>query len=451
MKQNLTEQIKNAGVVGAGGAGFPTHVKLGAKAEYVVVNGAECEPLLRVDQQLMARQPERLLRALCLAMKMTGASNGIIALKEKYHEAVETLSRLLPQYPGIRLQLFGAFYPAGDEQVVVYETTGRIIPEGGIPLNVGVVVLNVETLLNVLDACENNRPVTDTYVTLTGAVREKKTVCIPLGITVKEALSLAGGPTLAHYAVVNGGPMMGRIVGPDSRITKTTKGLIVLPADHPLLASLQRSVSAMLRSAKTACMNCSLCTEVCPRNMLGHRLEPHKLMRTAAYGSLCDRELTALSAYLCCGCRICEYACVMDLQPWKLNEMLKTELGREQIKNTMHETPKQVHPFRQYKKFPVHKLIYRLGLSEYDQPAPLDAHNAESGVSGGPHVFEEVRLPLKQHVGASAEPIAAVGERVGKGQRIAEMKDDKLGACLHASISGTIAGITEDEMIIRSE
>lgn len=443
MDKNLIDLIRDAGVVGAGGAGFPTHVKLNAKAEYVVVNGAECEPLLRVDQQLMARQPERLLQALSLAMKLTGANHGIIALKEKYHEAVEALSALLPQYPAVHLQLLGSFYPAGDEQVIVYEATGRIIPEGGIPLNVGVVVSNVETMLNVLEACENQSPVTDKYVTLTGAVREKKTVKVPLGITVREALSLAGGPVPQEYAVINGGPMMGRIVEPESRITKTTKGLIVLPADHPLLESLNKSVPAMLREARTACMNCSLCTEVCPRNMLGHRLEPHKLMRTATYGGLCDKELTPVSAYLCCGCRMCEYACVMGLQPWKLNGVLKGELGKNQIKNTMHETPEHVHPFRDYKKFPVHRLIYRLGLDGCDEPAPMDGERAVS--------FKEVGIPLKQHTGAPAEPVKKPGDRVCKGDLIAEMKDGKLGASLHASISGTITDITAEEIIIRSE
>lgn len=442
MEKNLIDLIKDGGVVGAGGAGFPTHVKLNAKAEYVIVNGAECEPLLCVDQQLMAQQPERLLQALSLAMEQTGAKHGIIALKEKYHEAVEALSAQLPRYPAVRLQLLGAFYPAGDEQVTVYEATGKIIPEGGIPLNVGVVVSNVETMLNLLSAYENQTPVTEKYVTLTGAVRERKTVLVPLGITVSEALALAGGPIPKEYAVVNGGPMMGRIVAPDSRITKTTKGLIVLPKEHPLLKSLNKSVSSMLREAKTACMNCSLCTEVCPRNMLGHRLEPHKLMRTASYGGLCDKELTPVSAYLCCGCRLCEYACVMDLQPWKLNGVLKEELGKNQIKNNMHETPKSVNPFRSYKKFPVHRLIYRLGLSEYDQPAPL----TECTVT-----FSKVGILLKQHTGAPAEPIKKVGERVCKGELIAEMKDGKLGASLHASISGMITDITAEEMIIRSE
>ena len=223
MQENLTALVESAGIVGAGGAGFPTHVKLNAKAETVIINGAECEPLLRVDQQLMAKQAGRLLAALDKIVAHLGANEGVVALKEHYHTAAEALQRELPKYPKLRLHLLGAFYPAGDEQVIVYEVTGRVVPEGGIPMNVGVVVTNVETALNVLDAVDGH-PVTKKYVTVTGAVRTPKTVKVPLGITVAEALELAGGPTVADYRIVNGGPMMGRLVPPESAITKTTKG-----------------------------------------------------------------------------------------------------------------------------------------------------------------------------------------------------------------------------------
>ena len=160
-------------------------------------------------------------------MEQVGASQGVVALKEHYHAAVEALERELSRHPKLRIHRMGAFYPAGDEQVIVYEVTGRVVPEGGIPLNVGVVVSNVETALNVLAAVRHQAPVIEKYVTLTGAVRTPKTMKVPLGITVAEALALAGGPTVEHYEVINGGPMMGRVVSTGSAITKTTKGLIV--------------------------------------------------------------------------------------------------------------------------------------------------------------------------------------------------------------------------------
>ena len=196
MQENLLGLVEQAGVVGAGGAGFPTHVKLKAQADTVIINGAECEPLLRVDQQLMALRAGDLLDALDLLVEQVGASQGVVALKEHYHAAVEALERELSRHPRLRIHRMGAFYPAGDEQVIVYEVTGRVVPEGGIPLNVGVVVSNVETALNVLAAVRHQAPVIEKYVTLTGAVRTPKTVKVPLGITVAEALALAVLPVL---------------------------------------------------------------------------------------------------------------------------------------------------------------------------------------------------------------------------------------------------------------
>ena len=413
MQENLLGLVEQAGVVGAGGAGFPTHVKLKAQADTVIINGAECEPLLRVDQQLMALQAGDLLDALDLLVEQVGASQGVVALKEHYHAAVEALERELSRHPKLRIHRMGAFYPAGDEQVIVYEVTGRVVPEGGIPLNVGVVVSNVETALNVLAAVRHQAPVIEKYVTLTGAVRTPKTVK---------------------------GPMMGRVVSTGSAITKTTKGLIVVPEGHSLLQSLNRPVPRMLQDARVACMQCSLCSEVCPRGLLGHRIQPHKMMRLAAYGALCDPEYTPMNAFLCCGCRLCEYACVMGLQPWKLNGMLKGEMGKKGVRNALHNQPEAAAPFRQYKRYPVHKLIHQLGLDGYDVPAPMEDSSCD---------YQMVTLPLSQGVGAPAQPVVRAGDRVEKGALIAAAPEGKLGANLHASIAGTVTAVTEREITIQ--
>ena len=440
MSENLIAQVQSAGVVGAGGAGFPTHVKLNAKADTVIINGAECEPLLRVDQQLMDLQAEQLLTALDLIVDQVGAEKGVVALKEHYHAAAESLKRELPRHPKLSVHLLGAFYPAGDEQVIVYEVTGRIVPEGGIPRNVAAVATNVETALNVLDASQG-KPVVEKYVTLTGAVRTPKTVKVPLGITVAQALALAGGPAVSDYKVVNGGPMMGKLVPVDSTVTKTTKGLIVVPAGHPLLASLERPVTDSTRRAATACMQCSLCSEVCPRGMLGHRIQPHKLMRVAAYGSLCDPEQTPMNAYLCVGCRLCEYACVMGLQPWKLHANMKNFLAGQGIRNGLHNQPDHAAPYRDFKRYPVHKLIHQLGLSAYDVAAPLD---------GAVPAYDRVVLSLRQGAGAPSEPVVGVGGQVEKGQLIARIPEGKLGSSLHASIAGTITAIDGGSIVIQA-
>ena len=282
MDKNLLNLVKEAGIVGAGGAGFPTYAKLNAKAECVIINGAECEPLLRVDQQLMRDNSQKIVSALSIVMEQVGASKGVIALKEKYYEAIDNLAKIINKDDNISIFKLENFYPAGDEQILVYEVTGKIVPEGGIPLNVGTVVCNVETMLNIYEAYYNETPVTDTYVTVTGAVNNRKTMKLPIGMSVKEVIDLAGGTYLDEFLVINGGPMMGRIVNVDSFITKTTKGLIVLPKNHKLCRDLQKDVQTMLKESETSCMHCSHCSEVCPRNLIGHDLHPHKMMRIAS-------------------------------------------------------------------------------------------------------------------------------------------------------------------------
>ena len=165
MTQDIIKKIRDAGVVGAGGAGFPSHVKLAAQAEVVVTNGAECEPLLRVDQQLMVVRAEEMVHGLELAVSVTGAKEGIIAIKGKHKEAIATLQKAIAGKDNLRIHILDDFYPAGDEPITLYESTGRLVPQGGIPIAVGAVVTNTETLINICNA-EKGIPVTDTYITL---------------------------------------------------------------------------------------------------------------------------------------------------------------------------------------------------------------------------------------------------------------------------------------------
>lgn len=440
MGNKLLELVKNAGVIGAGGAGFPTHVKLDADAEYIIVNGAECEPLLRVDQQLIALKTKEILKALDQIVKETSAKKGIIALKEKYKESIRSLNKYIDQYDNLEIFKLGNFYPAGDEQVTVYEVLKRIVPEGGIPLGVDVIVINVETLLNVGNALKEI-PVTEKYLTVTGGVKTPVTVKVPIGISIKEAIDLAGGAIYDEFVVIDGGPMMGRIVGNvEEAITKTTKGLIVLPKEHPLIISKGKSIEGMLKEARTACCHCSLCTEVCPRNLLGHKLNPDKIMRMASYSSTCDSKTSITEAFLCCECGLCEQACIMGLQPWKLNKLLKSQMSNNGIRNTNLKRPTETNPFRDYRKFPVKKLIARLGIEKYDVDAPLIENITKE--------FKSVVINRKQHIGASSVPIIKKGDRVVKGQLILDIPENNLGAKIHSSIDGTVEEIKDNYVVI---
>ncbi|CAM1378328.1 Respiratory-chain NADH dehydrogenase 51 Kd subunit [Fretibacterium fastidiosum] len=167
---DFLECVKSAGVVGAGGAGFPTHVKLDAKAEYFIVNAAECEPLIETDKYLCRTFPDRIVRAVSATAAQVGASRAVIAIKAEYEAEIAALKEAVrAQGAGVTFCEMPSFYPAGDEQVMVQLVTGRSIPERGLPLNVGAVVDNVGTMLNVADALEG-KPVTDKFLSVTGAV-----------------------------------------------------------------------------------------------------------------------------------------------------------------------------------------------------------------------------------------------------------------------------------------
>ncbi|MEK6236881.1 MAG: SLBB domain-containing protein, partial [Planctomycetales bacterium] len=205
--ENILNQIRSAGVVGAGGAGFPTYKKLDAQVEHVIANGAECEPLLQKDRESMLREPDAFIRGLEIMRKLTGAREVTIAVKKKNEDVVEGMQDQALA-AGFKTLVYPDVYPAGDEFVLVYEISGRQIPPGGIPLSVGCVVDNVETIINIARAMDGE-PVTDKYVTVTGAVGEALTTIVPVGTSIADCIELAGGLTCENPVVLTGGVMMG--------------------------------------------------------------------------------------------------------------------------------------------------------------------------------------------------------------------------------------------------
>lgn len=440
MTDDILQKVKNAGVVGAGGAGFPTYAKLSGGVDTVVVNGAECEPLLRVDQQLMEFMTDKMIRGLEAVIEATGAKEGVVATKAKYKGGIAALKKNL--HPkSIRVHLLDDFYPAGDEQVTVYEVTGRVVPQGGIPLKVGCVVVNVETLLNVADALDG-KSLTHKYLTITGEVASPCTVRLPIGTPVIEALKLAGINNTDDLRVIDGGPMMGKLISDlQQPITKTTKGLIALPADHPVIRKRTQSCEKIIRQAKSACIQCRYCTDLCPRFLLGHNLEPHRIMRAIRNAEVAPDILKM--AFTCTECGICEqYACFMGLSPKTVNAMLKQELSKQGVKPNPPPPTQSVELIREHRKIPVKRLVARLGLSLYDRPAPF---------SEAEYPMAEVRIPLKQHVGAPGKPVVLVGQTVKMGEVIAAAPADGLGANVHASISGTVTEVSDRIVLVAPE
>lgn len=434
--QTIRERVRAAGVVGAGGAGFPAHVKLQAQVDTFLVNAAECEPMLKVDQQLMAVQAERLIRGVQYAMTATGARAGIIALKEKYQRAINALTPLLPA--GIRLHILPDVYPAGDEVLTIWMATGRRVPPAALPVSVGVVVNNVQTVLNIARAVEQQYPVTRRTLTVNGAVARPITLTVPIGVSLREVLALAGGATVDDPGFINGGPMMGGLITSlDTPVSKTTGGLLVLPKSHALIQRRMQDERTVLSVAKTVCEQCRLCTDLCPRHLIGHELSPHLLVRAVNYQQAATPQLL-LTALTCSECNVCEsVACPVGISPMRINRMLKREL---RALNHRYEGPLNPEDeMAKYRLIPVKRLITKLGLSDWYHDAPLTETD---------YPTDKTTLLLRQHIGASAIPCVQQGEHVVRGQCVADVPSGALGAPVHASIDGIVSEITEQSITV---
>jgi len=437
---NIAERVKQCGVVGAGGAGFPTHVKLQASADTIVVNGAECEPLLGSDRFLMERESEKLVRGTGYIMRSCSAARGYIALKEKYTEALRALRTALGDRDDIVLSILDDVYPAGDEFVLVYEITGRIVPEGGIPPDVGCIACNVETVVNVCTAVEEEKAVTSRYLSCTGEVKTPSIVKAHIGTNLREIIELCGGPTVGDAVVVMGGPMMGRVeTDLGAPVTKTTSALIVLARDHPVIQHKTTSMEFIIRQSKAACCQCTYCTELCPRYLLGHDIKPHMIMRQIGYG-LDVPEAVIQNALLCSECGLCEvYACVMGLSPQVVNRRIKEMFAAAGFRPEYSGSSPEVHEMRDFRQIPTGRIQERLQLQQfYERGLRRDLHTDP----------RRVEILLRQHIGGSAHPTVQQGDRVKTGTLIAEMVEDGLGSSIHASIDGMVSLIDGERIII---
>lgn len=446
---SFIETIKEAGIVGAGGAGFPTYVKLNAKAEYFIINAAECEPLIETDKYLCRTFPARIIKTAEQIAEHLGASHCVIATKAKYKREIAALKEEIDrQKAKVEICEMRTFYPAGDEQVIVQEVTGRVVPERGLPLDVGCVVDNVGTVLSVADALEG-KPVSEKYLSVTGAVKKTQMYHVPLGTSVLEILEHVG-VTENPYAVIVGGPMMGKILKTKEEIrqavvTKTTGNLLILPKDHYLVKRTEIPRESMIHQAAAACIQCRMCTDMCPRFMLGHEVRPNMVMRNLWKASMLtdDREFEKAfgSAANCCSCGVCEmFACPMGLSPRKMNEYAKTllrERGINPQKNGHPEAREEI----QYRKIPTERLIARLGLTPYvthELPEEKELH------------VRECKLLLSQHIGKPAVAAVKVGEQVEKGALVAHAAEG-LSVNIHSGLGGTVKEVTEQYIIICGE
>lgn len=425
--KELADILRKNGVVGAGGAGFPTYAKLDKRAETIIMNCAECEPLLKLHRQLLEKHADEIVSVFHLIMETVGAKEAIIGIKKAYKQAVEALKGVIPKYPGVKLGLLDEVYPAGDEVVLIYEVTGKVVRPGGLPIESGVIVFNVETLYNLYRALHKQEPVVDKLVSVVAEVNSPITVRMPLGATVEDAVALAGGAKIKNPVYFVGGPMMGNIMPGTAPITKTTNAILVLPENHYLVQRKRSNTEVMLKRAAASCCQCSMCTDLCPRHLLGHPIQPHLFMRAATCKDVQDPNIF-LDTFFCCSCGLCElYSCFQGLSPRTLMAEYKNGLRAAGVKAPQVQAA-PVSPAREFRKAPMKRLMARLDLAKYDAPAPLQ----DECVS-----VESVKIPLRQHIGAPAVAAVKGGDMVERGQVIANPASG-LSVAIHASISGRV-------------
>jgi Na+-translocating ferredoxin:NAD+ oxidoreductase RnfC subunit len=421
---------RECGVVGAGGAGFPTHVKLAAQADTFAVNAAECEPLLYKDQEILENFLPAFTDGLLLCGEAVGAKRLIVGVKEKHGELISRLRDELPKE--VEVAPLRDTYPSGDEHILVFDVTGRAVPKGGIPLDVGVVVNNVETVLNV----GRREPVTEKYLTVSGAVPEAVTFKVPLGTPLREVLAAAGAPADGMGFIVNG-PMMGKVATDlGEPVTKTTAGILVLPEGHSLLARKMRTQQAVHKIAYT-CDQCMRCSDFCPRDLLGHYCKPHRAMISIGFSA---EEATAWqeTAFYCCECALCTlYACPEDLDPFRMMVESKQALLAKGLRPKKQEV--QPIPMYEYRRTPTKLLMRRLDLDRFEAPHRY----AELAVKP-----RRLELPLKQHTGAPSRPAVKAGQAVRAAELLADIPEGSLGARLHAPKAGRVSAAEPDRLLL---
>ncbi len=295
-KEEIRTLVREAGVVGMGGAGFPTHVKLSPKEpekiEYVIANCAECEPYLTSDYRRMLEEPEKIINGMKVILHLFDHAKGILAVEDNKPDCVELLKKLTADEPDITVKALKTKYPQGAERQLIYAVTGRAIHSGMLPADVGCIVDNVDTIVAVNQAVREGKPLMHRIVTVTGdAVADPRNFIVRIGTNYHELIEEAGGFKSEPSKIVSGGPMMGfALFGLDVPTTKTSSALLCMTEDE------------VSRYEPSACINCGRCVEVCPGRVL-----PSKLADFAENGD--DEKFLAYNGMECCECGCCSYVC----------------------------------------------------------------------------------------------------------------------------------------------
>ena len=419
--------MREFGIVGAGGAGFPSYAKLAEGADLLLINGSECEPLLYTDYVILKNEISLVLSGISEVLSHTSIAKALLCIK------AHTAKRLgMSDGEKLRDKIFVRVlpdvYPIGDEISLIYEASGRLVGAGKLPITAGVIVYNVETMYNLGRAVRFSEPVTEKWLTVGGNIKSPVVVKVPVGTRISDLFRTLGITVPEDHTVLDGGPSMGKIVNPATHtVTKTTKGILILPDYTQAIASKKINDKMAVSRAETACCQCTRCTDMCPRNMLGYPLEPHKMVRTAM-GAAEVMPVMVLSATLCCGCGVCEsLACSQGISPRAVIANYKGVLAKNKLRFNL-DGAYEVRAEREYRMIPSEKWASTLGVRGFD---------AVCEFGGEIRDFSRVEIPLSRHIGAPSIPAVTDGQTVSAGEIIARAADG-LSLPQHASISGVV-------------
>ncbi len=307
-QEQICEAVRQAGIVGMGGAGFPTRVKIEPNPrlpkETLIINGCECEPYITCDYRIMLEWTKQIVAGLMLVQKASGCSRVIISIEDNKPEAMEAVESALKTFKGgdsIKVVPVRTKYPQGGERQLIKAILKRNVPTGGIPPMIGVVVLNVATTVAIAEAVISGLPLTHRVVTITGeAIAKPGNFYVPIGTSVEDLIEFCGGVTQESAKVVLGGPMMGiAIADLNTPVTKTTNAVTVLTKEQIGRAKFERR--------QTACIRCGRCLATCPEN-----LNPTKIAHAVKNNLLDVAESYYINACIECGC--CSYVCPANIE-----------------------------------------------------------------------------------------------------------------------------------------
>ena len=437
---NIKQIMQEAGIVGAGGAGFPSYAKFADGVDILLINAAECEPLLYTDYVILTREMSTVLDGARLVADALGAKEIYLGIKSHNAQKLGIQNGdILPC--DVVACVLPDVYPMGDEISLIYESTGRLVQPGNLPISQGVVVYNVETLYNVSRAVRFGINLTKKWLTVGGDIETPSVLCVPIGTPFSTLFEKLGITVPETHICMDGGPSMGRIVNPlQATVTKTTKGILILPREIPAVSMKLREYNRHVTVANSVCCQCTNCTEMCPRALLGYPLEPHRLVRAS-------REIARtmpeqfVSALLCCGCGICEIAaCCQFISPKAVIAGQKSILAQEKIRYPQNLPKVEPSEARSSRMVPSSRWRALLGVSHFHREATY----------GGKIEADEVSVLTKQHIGAPSLPTVKVGDAVKAGQVIAAAGNG-LSIPQHASIDGQVTFCDENYIRIQKQ